>query len=89
MQPEPQVSQRDLRLRSKEIMDSVELGQAFTVTRDGHAIGHLIPLRRRRTFLPREEFLAGPRTTTPVDPARFRADLDAFIDDEIADPDAR
>ena len=28
-------------------MDAVEHGQSFTVTRDGHRIGELIPLRRR------------------------------------------
>ena len=31
-------------------------GQAFTVTRDGHRIGELIPLRRRRRFVTREQF---------------------------------
>jgi antitoxin (DNA-binding transcriptional repressor) of toxin-antitoxin stability system len=29
-------------------MDAVENGQAFTVTRDGHRIGELVPLRHRR-----------------------------------------
>lgn len=80
-----EISQRDLRLRSKEIMDSVERGQSFTVTRDGHQIGELIPLRRRRTFVPAEEFLAG-RTTGWIDPDRFRSDLDAVVDDELTDP---
>jgi prevent-host-death family protein len=47
---QPEITQRDLRNRSKEIMDAVERGQAFTVTRDGHRIGELIPLRRRRRF---------------------------------------
>ena len=28
-------------------MDAVENGQAFTVTRNGHRIGELIPLRQR------------------------------------------
>ena len=31
-------------------MDAVEGGQAFTVTRDGHQIGELIPLRQRRRY---------------------------------------
>lgn len=88
MDPLPRVSQRDLRLRSKEIMDSVERGQGFAVTRDGHEIGELIPLRRRRTFVAREEFLAG-RTSPAVDPDRFRADLDAFVDGKVSDPYAR
>jgi antitoxin (DNA-binding transcriptional repressor) of toxin-antitoxin stability system len=86
MSAHPEISQRDLRLRSKEIMDSVERGQAFTVTRDGHQIGELIPLRRRRTFLSRAEFLAGAGTSA-VDPEQFRADLDAVIDNEVSDLD--
>lgn len=89
MSGHPEISQRDLRLRSKEIMDSVEGGQSFTVTRDGHQIAELIPLRRRRTFVPREEFLAGPPMVEPVDINRFRADLDAHVDDELTDPYAR
>jgi antitoxin (DNA-binding transcriptional repressor) of toxin-antitoxin stability system len=33
--------------RSREIMDAVDHGQSFTVTRDGHRFGELIPLRQR------------------------------------------
>jgi hypothetical protein len=33
-------------------MDAVQNGQSFTVTRDGHRIGELIALRRRRRFVP-------------------------------------
>ncbi|HEY5784181.1 MAG TPA: prevent-host-death protein [Microlunatus sp.] len=84
-----EISQRDLRLRSKEIMDSVERGQSFTVTRDGHQIGELIPLRRQRHFVPREDFLAGFVDATPLDLDRFRSDLDAVIDDGRLDPYAR
>ncbi|MFG1621095.1 type II toxin-antitoxin system Phd/YefM family antitoxin [Kribbella sp. NPDC049227] len=51
-----EITQRDLRMRSREIMDAVEGGQVFVVTRDGHRIGELLPLRRRRRFVPRAEF---------------------------------
>lgn len=81
---QPEISQRDLRLRSKEIMDSVERGQAFTVTRDGHHIGELVPLRRRRAFVPRGEFLASG-VFPLVDPVRFRRDLDDVIDGDVRD----
>ena len=40
-----EITQRDLRSRSREIMDAVEHGQSFTVTRDGRHIGELIPLQ--------------------------------------------
>ena len=70
-------------------MDSLEGGQAFTVTRDGHGIGELIPLRHRRTFVPRAEFLAATAGVGPIDPDQFRADLDTLIEDEVVDPYAR
>ena len=84
-----EISQRDLRLRSKEIMDSVERGQTFTVTRDGRRIAELVPLPRRRTFVSRDEFVAGPAAAVWVDPDRFRADLDAAIDGGMSDPYGR
>ena len=61
-------------------MDAVENGQAFTVTRDGHRIGELIPLRRRRQFVPRQEFAAMSRSAPAIDLDAFRADQDAAID---------
>lgn len=85
----PEISQRDLRLRSKEIMDAVERGQSFTVTRAGHRIAELIPLRARRQFVPREEFVANSRTAPQIDLQRFRADLDTAIDPQFTDPDER
>ena len=62
MSSQPEITQRDLRMRSKEIMDAVERGQAFTVTRDGHRIGELVPLRQRRRFVSRAEFAAMSRS---------------------------
>lgn len=77
MTSQPEITQRDLRLRSREIMDAVEGGQTFTVTRDGRRIGELVPLRQRRRFVPREEFAAMSRGASAVDPAGFRADQEA------------
>ncbi|WUH91949.1 type II toxin-antitoxin system prevent-host-death family antitoxin [Streptomyces sp. NBC_00433] len=73
MSAQPEITQRDLRNRSKEIMDAVQGGQSFTVTRDGHQIGELIPLRRRRRFVPRSEFAAMSRTARHAPPHRLRA----------------
>ncbi|MDX3587198.1 prevent-host-death protein [Streptomyces europaeiscabiei] len=61
-------------------MDAPQSGQSFTVTRDGHRIGELIPLRRRRRFVPRGEFAAMSRTAPAVSPNAFRADQDAPAD---------
>jgi antitoxin (DNA-binding transcriptional repressor) of toxin-antitoxin stability system len=89
MSAQPEITQRDLRTRSKEIMDAVQGGQSFTVTRDGHAIGELIPLRRRRRFVPRQEFAAMSRTAASVNIVAFRADQEAAADQGLADPYAR
>ncbi len=85
MSEQPEITQRDLRSRSKEIMDAVEAGQTFIVTRDGHRIGELIPLRRRRRFVPRQEFAAMSKTAAALDLEAFRADQDAAADQELDD----
>jgi prevent-host-death family protein len=86
MTAQPEITQRDLRSKSKEIMDAVEHGQSFTVTRDGHHIGELVPLRRRRRFVPRAEFAAMSRTAPPIDLEAFRADQDAAAEHDLSDP---
>ncbi len=73
----PEITQRDLRSKSREIMDAVEHGQSFTVTRDGHQIGELVPIRRRRRFVSRQEFTAMSRNAPFSDLNAFRADQDA------------
>lgn len=86
MTSQPEITQRDLRNRSREIMDAVERGQAFTVTRDGHRIGELIPLRRRRRFVTREEFATMSRGAPAIDLDAFRADQEAALDQRTTDP---
>jgi prevent-host-death family protein len=86
MTTQPEITQRDLRNRSKEIMDAVENGQSFTVTRDGHRIGELIPLRRRRRFVPRREFTAMSRSAPGIDIEAFRADQEAAFDHDTSNP---
>jgi prevent-host-death family protein len=83
---QPEITQRDLRTKSREIMDAVEHGQSFTVTRDGHRIGELIPLRRHRRLVPRQEFMAMSRNAPAVDLEAFRADQDAALDHEAGSP---
>ena len=79
------INQRDLRLRSKEIMDAVERGEEFVVTRDGHQIGELIPLRQRQRFVSRAQFATMSASAPSIDLDRFRADLDT-IDPIVGDP---
>lgn len=77
-----EITQRELRNESGEIMRSVERGESFTITRNGTPIARLIPLRRR-TAVPKEEFLAAFATAPRIDADRFRADLDAVVDDDL------
>ncbi|MQA87804.1 MAG: type II toxin-antitoxin system prevent-host-death family antitoxin [Streptosporangiales bacterium] len=85
MTAQHEITQRDLRSRSGEIMDAVEHGEAFVVTRNGAPIGELIPLRRRRVVT-REEFAAMSANAPLINAERFRADLDEAVDGELRDP---
>ena len=70
-------------------MDAVEAGQSFTVTRDGHQIGELVPLKRRRRFVPRAEFAAMSRGAPRLSLDAFRADQEATAAQETDDPYGR
>ncbi|GGQ91032.1 type II toxin-antitoxin system prevent-host-death family antitoxin [Streptomyces althioticus] len=89
MRAQSGITQRDLRNRSREIMDAVESGQSFTVTRDGHPVGRLVPLRRRPRFVSRREFAAMSKAAPDGDTDTFRADQDATADTCVDDPYAR
>jgi prevent-host-death family protein len=73
-------------MRSKQIMDSVERGESFTVTRGGREIADLVPIARRRQFISRTEFARGSVSAPSVDLAAFRRDLDAAMDTRLDDP---
>jgi antitoxin (DNA-binding transcriptional repressor) of toxin-antitoxin stability system len=80
MTAQPEITQWDLRNRSKEIMDAVQASQSFTVTRDGHWIGELVPLRQRRRFVPCREFAAMSRRAPDISLDAFRTDQYATAD---------
>ncbi len=71
-------SVRDLRNRGGEIIDRVEAGESFTVTRAGRPVADLVPLRRRA--LDRDVLLARWSKLQPMDPVALRRDLDGIID---------
>lgn len=77
------ITQRELRNESGEVMRALERGEAFMVTRNGIPVGELTPLRRRR-FVAAEAAHEMFSSAPPVDPARFRADVDALLDQEPA-----
>ena len=57
-------------------------GETFVITRNGEPIGELTPLRRHR-FVRAEAATELFRTAAPVDPGRFRHDLDKIADQDI------
>jgi prevent-host-death family protein len=77
-----EITQRELRNDSGEIMRAVERGESFTISRNGTPIGRLIPLRRR-VFVPREEVMAAFATAPVLDAEKFRSDLDALADQDL------
>ncbi len=78
-----EISQRELRNDSGEIMRKLDDGETFIVTRNGVPVGELTPLRRHR-FVPAEAAVALFRTAPPVDAARFRADLDQIVSQDAS-----
>jgi prevent-host-death family protein len=76
-----EITQRELRNESGEIMRALDRGESFVVTRSGVPVGELTPLRQRR-FVSAEAAVAVFAGAPPLDAARFRADLDAAIDQQ-------
>lgn len=76
-----EISQRELRNDSGEIMRQLDQGETFIVTHNGVPVGELTPLRRHR-FVAAETAVAMFKTAPRVDYERFRADLDALASQE-------
>lgn len=75
------ITQRQLRNESGEIMRALDRGDSFVVTRNGTAVGELLPIRRRE-FVTAEIVLETFHRAPPIDPERFRADVDAVLDQD-------
>ena len=76
-----EVTQRELRNDSGEIMRQLDQGETFVVTRNGVPVGELTPLRRHR-FVTAEAAVAMFRTAPRVDYERFRTDLDDVVNQD-------
>lgn len=73
-----EITQRELRNQSGEIMRRLDDGEAFVVTRNGVPVGELVPLRRHRFVGANaavEMFRGAPRLAHD----RIRADLDRVV----------
>jgi prevent-host-death family protein len=76
-----EITQRELRNNSGEIMRQLDRGQSFVVTRNGVPVGELSPLRRGQ-FVGAAAAVAAFGGAPPVDLGRLRADLDAVADQD-------
>jgi len=72
------VSVRDLRNHGGDVLNQVEGGQTFTVTRAGKPVAELRPLGPEGT--PAAELLRRWKHIPHIDFNALRADLDEFLD---------
>jgi prevent-host-death family protein len=79
------VSVRELRNRTGEVVAAVQAGQSVTLTSNGEPIADIVPHRRRARWLP-GVWVAEQLAERQADPG-LRADLDRLagetIDDEL------
>lgn len=74
-----EITQRELRNESGEIMRALDRGETFVVTRNGVPVGELAPLQQRQ-FVSAEAAIARFKGAAAIDSKRFRDDLDAIVD---------
>lgn len=76
------ITQRELRNQSAAVLREVEAGGTIVVTRNGTPVAELRPIRPRR-FVLRATLAEAVARAPHIDAARFRADLDAVIDQRL------
>ncbi|MCL1897481.1 MAG: type II toxin-antitoxin system prevent-host-death family antitoxin [Micrococcales bacterium] len=72
---------RELRNQGGQVLELVERGQCFTVTRDGKPVAELRPINRRS--LPTAELVMRAKKLPRVDPDGLRNDIDTWIDQSL------
>ena len=77
-----EITQRELRNDSGEIMRALDRGEEFVVTRNGVPVGQLVPMRRRQ-FVPTAVAAAMFASAAPLDAARFRRDVDEVLGQSV------
>ena len=81
------ITQREFRNNSAAVMDSVEAGETYHVTRNGVEVAELRPIRRGRQ-LSAEELVAKHRRLPRMDGVELRRDADeVFGEDRVGESD--
>jgi prevent-host-death family protein len=75
------ITQREFRNNSAAVMDAVEAGQTYLITRNGRVIAELRPVSGRRP-LTAEELVARHRRLPPVSMGDLRRDADDYFGSE-------
>ncbi len=78
-----EVTQRELRNESGEIMRALDQGESFVVTRNSVPVGELIPLRQRR-FVSADAAVAVFAGAPSIDRDAFRTEIDALVDQGLS-----
>jgi prevent-host-death family protein len=80
------ITQREFRNNSAAVMDSVEAGETYHVTRNGVEVAELRPLSRRR-HLTAEELVERHRRLPRVDAGQMRQEAGEFFgtEDRVGD----
>lgn len=82
------ITQREFRNNSAAVMDAVEAGETYHITRSGIEVAELRPLSRRRE-LSAEELVARARKLPRVDHGQMRREADELFggEDRVGDDD--
>lgn len=79
------ITQRELAAHSKAVLDDVEAGETYHITRNGTEIAEVRPLSDRRRFVPVKELQRRWRDAPAFDPAMLRAEADDFFGDDAVE----
>lgn len=74
-----EITQRELRNGSGNIMRALDKGESFIITRNGVPVGELRPVGKAQ-FVRSEKLIESARHLPKIDAKRFRNDVDALID---------
>ncbi|WP_026924391.1 type II toxin-antitoxin system Phd/YefM family antitoxin [Glycomyces arizonensis] len=80
------ISYQELRDGYEAVMDSLERGESFMLTRNGVPVGEVRPYRERRKTTA-AELVEAVRKLPPIDYEEMRAEGEAFFGDDRIDDD--
>lgn len=79
------VASRELRNRTRQVLERVEAGEDITITVDGRPVGRIVPVARKPRWIPRDALFAQLRRIQ-ADPG-LATDLEALAPDTTDDLD--